>query len=57
MVLLHLLGKEIVVHSSEDFPYEIIRAKRTGYSTKDKSIETLQAKLSIMLEVVRKRPS
>lgn len=52
-LLLGLLKQEVVVSPSEKFPYTITREK-FGYSD-EKKIGPLQAKLSIMLEVARRR--
>lgn len=54
-LIMSLLAKVVVVPRTKDFPYEVVRDV-PGYSD-DPKIGKLQAKLSIMLEVARKRPS
>lgn len=49
LFLLKLLGEETVQEPTEKFPFRISREGR-GYSS-DKKVGSLQAKLSIMLEM------
>ncbi len=51
--ILELLSRETVVEENEAFPYRVTR-KGFGYSD-DEATARLQGKLSIMLEVARKR--
>lgn len=51
-LILSTLSKKVVVPQSESFRYEIV-AQSSGYSD-DPEIASLQAKLSIMLEVAKK---
>jgi len=49
--LLERLGEETIVEPSEEFPFRVSR-KGFGYS-KDSKVGSLQAKLSMMLEMAR----
>jgi hypothetical protein len=44
------IGREVVVPSTVEFPYEIVSARSQGYHA-DPAIGKLQAKLSIMLQM------
>ena len=44
------IGREVVVPSTADFPYEIVSRRSHGYHN-DPVISKLQAKLSIMLQM------
>lgn len=53
LLILNLLSQETIVEPSKAFPFRVTREGH-GYS-KDKKVGTLQAKLSIMLEVASTR--
>lgn len=44
------IGREVVVPSSDDFPYEIITSRSQGYHS-DPVVGKLQAKLGMMLQM------
>lgn len=51
LFILECIGEQTVVEPSKGFPYRV-SCRASGYSN-DKSISSLQAKLSIMLEAAR----
>jgi hypothetical protein len=51
LLILERIGEQTVVEPSKGFPYRV-SCRASGYSD-DKSVRTLQAKLSIMLEAAR----